>query len=130
LDKTRDRGWVPGSFGEEFPVNYPPFMQNLPSLAIPFPEDVVSTSAVRSDNAMVVYFTVHKDFELPEHSHGAQWGCLIHGEIELTIGGETKTYAPGDVWDIPAGVPHSARLKAGSLVMDVFEEPDRYPDRA
>ncbi len=110
-------------------MQFPPFIQDLPTLDIPFPEDVVSTSAVRSGDAMVVYFTVHKDFELPEHSHGAQWGCLIHGELELTINGDTRICKPGDSWNIPAGAPHSAKLKAGSLIMDVFEEPDRYAER-
>jgi len=110
-------------------MQYPSFIQNLPSLDIPLPGDIVSTSAVRSGDALVVFFTIHKDFDLPEHFHGAQWGHLIHGSVELTIGGETRSYKPGDSWDIPAGTPHSARLKAGSLLMDVFEEPDRYPDR-
>ena len=39
-------------------MHYPDFMQNLPSLDIPFPEDVVRTHAVRTDDALVVYFTI------------------------------------------------------------------------
>lgn len=111
-------------------MQYPPFMRDLPALAIPFPDDVVSTNAVRTDKALVVYFTVHKDVELPEHKHGAQWGHMFHGSMELTIDGKTRTCGPGDSWDIPAGVLHAARIKAGSLLMDVFEEPDRYPLRS
>ena len=106
---------------------FPSFINDLPSLDVPFPSDVVQTSAVRSDEALVVYFTILKDVELPEHSHGPQWGAIFEGEIELTIGGETRTYRPGDTWDIPAGTLHSGKLKAGSLLMDVFEEADRYP---
>ena len=49
------------------------------------------------------------------------------GEIELTIAGETRTCRPGDTWDIPTGTLHAAKLKAGARLMDVFEEPDRYP---
>ncbi|SMX36767.1 cupin domain-containing protein [Maliponia aquimaris] len=108
-------------------MDYPPFMQALPALDIPFPEDVVSARAVRSDQALVVYFAVHQPVELPEHSHGAQWGHMFHGRMSLTIGGKTRECRPGDSWNIPAGVPHSARIEAGSLLMDVFEEPDRYP---
>jgi len=107
-------------------MQFPAFIMALPALDVPFPEDVVSTRAIRSDSGLVVYFTVHRDLELPEHSHGAQWGSLFHGEMELTVAGETRTCRPGDCWNIPAGTLHSARLKAGSLVMDVFEEPDRY----
>lgn len=108
-------------------MNYPKFIQSLPSLDIPFEEDVVTTSAVRSDEALVVFFHIHKDIDLPEHQHGAQWGSLLQGSIELTINGKTKSYSPGDSWNIPAGTPHAGKLKAGSLIVDVFEEPDRYP---
>lgn len=107
-------------------MKFPSFIQALPSLDVPFSEDVVKTNAVRSDDALVVYFTVHKDVELPEHSHGAQWGHIFHGSMELTVDGVTRTCLPGDSWDIAAGVPHAAKIKAGSLLMDVFEEPDRY----
>ncbi|MFZ7090266.1 cupin domain-containing protein [Primorskyibacter sp. 2E233] len=108
-------------------MTYPEFMRALPKLALPVPEDIVTANAVRSDQALVVYFTFHKDLDLPEHSHGPQWGTLIEGEIELTIGGVRRSYKRGESWDIPAGVPHSAKVKGGSLVMDVFAEPDRYP---
>ncbi|MEO1637857.1 MAG: cupin domain-containing protein [Pseudomonadota bacterium] len=51
----------------------------------------------------------------------------MEGALELTIGGVTKTYHPGDSYDIPAGVEHSAKVKAGARVVDAFEEADRYP---
>lgn len=107
-------------------MEFPEFIRRLPALEVPFPEDAVSTNAVRSDNGLVLYFTVHKDLDVPEHSHGPQWGSLFHGTIELTVNGETRICKPGDCWDIPAGAPHSAKLKAGSRLMDVFAEPDRY----
>lgn len=108
-------------------MNYPSFIENQPSLDLPFPEDVVTSSAIKSDTALVVMFQFHKDFDLPEHHHGAQWGTLVHGEVEMTVGGKTWLCKPGDTWDIPAGTPHSGRIKAGSLIIDVFEETDRYP---
>jgi quercetin dioxygenase-like cupin family protein len=110
-------------------MKFPEFIQSFPSIDIPFPEEAVSTSVVRSDAGLVVFFTFHQDVELPEHSHGAQWGHLIQGEIEMVIDGVKKTCRPGDSWDLPAGVPHSAVIKAGTLAVDVFEEPDRYPIR-
>lgn len=111
-------------------MQFPDFIRALPALDVPFPDDVISTNAVRSDQGLVVYFTVHQDFDLPEHSHGAQWGTIFYGTVELTIAGETRIYKSGDSWDIPAGTPHSGKLKAGSLVMDVFEEADRYALRS
>jgi quercetin dioxygenase-like cupin family protein len=109
---------------------FPPFIEAFPSIDVPFPDDVVRTSVVRSDDGLVVFFTFLKDMTLPMHAHGAQWGTVIEGEIEFTIGGETRIYRPGDSYSIAAGVEHGAVIKAGSRVIDVFEEADRYPLRA
>lgn len=106
---------------------YPDFITSFPSLDVPFPEDVVQTAVIRSDSGLVAFFTFVKDMELPVHSHGAQWGTVVEGEIELTIGGDTRIYRPGDSYSIPAGVEHGAQIKAGTRVIDVFEEADRYP---
>lgn len=106
------------------------FITAFPSLDLPFPEDVVQSSVVRSEAGLVAFFTFLKDMELPMHAHGAQWGTVIEGEIAFTIGGETKLYRPGDSYAIPAGVEHGAMIKAGTRVIDVFEEPDRYPIQA
>jgi quercetin dioxygenase-like cupin family protein len=111
----------------EAPMTYPDFISALPSIAVPFPPDVVQTSAVRSDDALVVFFTFLKDMTLPMHAHGAQWGSVIAGEITFTIGTETRTYRPGDSYYIPPGVQHGAVIKGGTRVVDVFQEPDRYP---
>lgn len=110
-------------------MSYPDFITGLPSLDVPFPDDVVQTAVIRSDHGLAVFFTFLKDMELPLHSHGAQWGTVIEGEIKLTIGGDTRTYRPGDSYSIPAGVEHGAQIKAGARVIDVFEEADRYPIR-
>lgn len=108
-------------------MDYPPFMRALPALDIPYPDNLVSTNALRTDTALVVYFTVHEDLEIPPHSHGHQWGAMFAGEMELTVDGKTRTCRAGDTWDIPAGTVHGALIRGGSRLMDVFEEPDRYP---
>lgn len=105
---------------------YPDFIADFPGIAVPFPEEVVETSAVKSQDGLVAFFTFLQDTVLPPHAHGAQWGTVIEGEIEFTIGGETKVYRPGDSYTIPAGVEHGAMIKAGTCVFDVFEEADRY----
>ncbi|MGR3321085.1 MAG: cupin domain-containing protein [Pseudooceanicola sp.] len=105
---------------------FPDFIEAFPSIDVPFPDDVVRTSVVRSDDGLVAFFTFLKDMELPPHSHGAQWGTVVEGEIEFTIGGETRVYRPGDSYSIPAGVEHGAQIRAGTRVIDVFAEADRY----
>ncbi|SMC12208.1 Cupin domain protein [Roseovarius aestuarii] len=105
---------------------YPDFITAFPSIDVPFPDDVVQTAVVKSEHGLVAFFTFPKDMELPTHAHGAQWGTVVEGEIELTIGGETKIYKAGDSYSIPAGVEHGALIKAGTRVIDAFEEADRY----
>ncbi len=107
----------------------PAFIRAMPALDLPFPEDAVRTNAVRSDTGLVVFFTFLKDFDLPPHSHKGQYGTVLEGAIELTVAGVTRRIRPGEPYDIPAGTVHSARIPEGTVVMDVFEEPDRYPLR-
>lgn len=107
----------------------PAFFEAFPSLELPFPEEVVTTKVVRSDTALAVFFHVHRDLDLPPHSHKGQWGTVIEGSIRLTMNGETRTYSPGESYNIPSGTEHAAFVPAGTVVFDIFEEPDRYPLR-
>ncbi len=107
-------------------MTLPAFFEAMPALDLPFPETVVSSHAIRSDAGLVVFFRFHQDFALPPHSHGPQWGMVIEGEVALTIDGATRRCGPGQTYDIPADVVHAVQLKAGTVVLDVFAEPDRY----
>ncbi|PJE32504.1 Cupin domain protein [Pseudooceanicola marinus] len=107
-------------------MTFPDFIMGFPALDVPFPEDVVQTRAVQSEAGLVIFFTFLQDMVLPPHAHGPQWGTVVEGEITLTIDGETRTYAPGESYDIPDGALHGARIKAGTKVIDVFAEADRY----
>ncbi len=66
----------------------------------------------------------------PEHRHGDQWGIVVDGELNLAIGSETQTRRRGDEYFIPAGVPHSAILKKGTRVIDLFDDSNRYRPKA
>ncbi|MBU1660648.1 MAG: cupin domain-containing protein [Chloroflexi bacterium] len=59
---------------------------------------------------------------MPMHSHPhEQVGIVIEGEIEFTIGEETRNLKPGDVYVIPGGVKHGAQTFGQPVkVMDVF----------
>jgi quercetin dioxygenase-like cupin family protein len=56
------------------------------------------------------------------HSHPhEQMGVLLEGELTFTIGGQTRTLRPGDMWRIPGGVVHSAVAgDALTRAIDVF----------
>ena len=110
-------------------MQLPDFIDALPALDLPFPDEVVTSHVVRSDKGLVVFFVFKQEVSLPEHSHKGQWGMVISGQIDLTMNGETVTHRDGSHYNIPSGTPHAARVHAGSVIMDVFEEPDRYPLR-
>jgi len=107
-------------------MEFPEIITRLPEADVPFPSTTVKTRVLQSERGQLIFFQFLKDMDLPAHSHKAQWGTVIEGQIELTIGGETRTYRPGDSYFIPAGVVHSARIPAGAKVIDFFEEPHRY----
>jgi quercetin dioxygenase-like cupin family protein len=67
-----------------------------------------------------------RDAEVPEHSHEAQWGVVLDGEIELTIEGRKHIFRRGDTYSIPKGVPHSAKIKRGYKDLTLFDQRDRY----
>jgi quercetin dioxygenase-like cupin family protein len=108
-------------------MNLPDFIQNMSALDLPFPPEMVKTHVLRSDRGLMVIFEVFQDMALPAHSHLGQWGTVLEGRVDLTIDGATKSYIPGQSYNIPSGVEHSVKVRAGSKVMDIFEEPDRYP---
>jgi quercetin dioxygenase-like cupin family protein len=57
-----------------------------------------------------------------EHSHvNEQMGLVLEGEMNFTIGGETRLLRPGDVFRIPGDVPHSVTVGDKPVkCLDVF----------
>lgn len=103
---------------------YPSMIRNLPEADIPF--DGVKGWLLQGKDQLTVFFEIEPIGEVAEHKHGAQWGVVFEGEMDLTIGGETKTYKKGDQYYVPSGVLHSAVFKTKTYLMDVFEDHDRY----
>jgi len=62
---------------------------------------------------------------LPNHTHPQeQGGIVIAGDIELTIGGEMRKLSPGDIYIIPGGIEHSARVGSQPVqILDIFAPP-------
>lgn len=97
---------------------------DLPAVDTPF--EGLDGRLLSSPHGQAVFFRAARDVEVPPHAHGGQWGVVVAGTLELTIGEETRSYEPGETYEIPAGTTHAARLPAGCCVIDVFQDPDRY----
>ncbi|MCA8997176.1 MAG: cupin domain-containing protein [Planctomycetaceae bacterium] len=71
---------------------------------------------------MLSYLEMDEGAEIPLHHHPhEQGGILLKGRMELTIGDETRTVEPGELYLIPANIPHRAVAVGGpATVLDVF----------
>jgi quercetin dioxygenase-like cupin family protein len=103
---------------------FPELITRLPEADIPI--DGVRGWIVQGRDQQVVFFDIDPIGEIPPHSHGEQWGIVVEGEMELTIGGETRRHGPGDSYHIPAGVVHGAKFLSHFRAIDVFADADRY----
>lgn len=103
---------------------FPRWMMDLPEADTPF--ESMDGRLLAGPHGQAVFFRATEDTEVPPHSHGAQWGIVVSGRLELTVNGEAATYEPGETYEIGAGEEHSAFLPAGCSVIDVFQDPDRY----
>ena len=103
---------------------YPEFITGLPQVEIPVPG--VRGWLSQAKDHQVVFFEIEPIGEIPPHSHGEQWGIVVEGEMDLTIGGETRRYRPGDSYHIPPGVEHGATFLTRFRAIDVFADADRY----
>lgn len=105
-------------------IAYPEIIESLPDIDVSIAG--VRGKLLQGADRQVVFFDIEPIGAIPLHSHGAQWGVVIEGEMELTIDGETRTYRPGDSYFIPPGVEHGATFNSHFKAIDIFEEPDRY----
>ncbi len=103
---------------------YPEFIKSWPLADLAF--EGVKGYLLAAPQGQAVFFELPAGVQVPPHSHGAQWGIVVSGSIELTIGGETKIYRRGDSYVIGDGEEHAARVLEPSLIIDVFADPDRY----
>lgn len=103
---------------------YPEMIRELSEIDIPL--EGIRGWLLQSKDKQVVFFDIEPICEIPPHSHCAQWGLMIEGEMSLTIGEETKVYRKGDWYFIPEGTIHSATFLTRVHVIDVFADAERY----
>jgi quercetin dioxygenase-like cupin family protein len=109
-------------------MEYPEMIYSLPQADIPFKG--VKGWILQGAAQQLVFMEIEPIGEVTEHTHSAQFGMVLDGEMSLTIGGETKTCRKGDTYFIPEGIPHSAVFHSKVYVIDLFDEPSRYKARA
>ncbi len=103
---------------------FPEIITNLPDADIPI--DGLNSYLLQGKNQQLIFMSFENDAEIPEHSHEAQWGVVLDGEIRLTIGGVEFIFKKGDTYFVPRDVKHSAKIKKGYKDITLFNQRDRY----
>ena len=104
---------------------FPAWIQALPEVDAPF--EGLEGRLLSGPHGQTVFFLATADLDVPPHSHGAQYGVVVAGRVEVRIGrGEARVLGPGDTYEIAPGEEHAARVEAGTALVEVFQEPDRY----
>jgi len=103
---------------------FPDFISTLPLADMPL--ESVTARLLQADGRQVLFMEFSSDAEVPEHSHAAQWGVVLDGEMKITMDGNTYTLHKGDTYFIPKEAIHSAKIKSGYKDLTVFDQPDRY----
>lgn len=76
---------------------------------------------LKGDHGWIIFMEADRDISMPTHRHGAQWGVVLDGRMELIIGDHSRIYERGETHFIPAGVDHAATLFAGWRGLYVFD---------
>ena len=103
---------------------YPEMIRGLPEVDVPV--EGIRGWLLQAGSSQAVFFDIPAGLEVPPHSHCAQWGIVVEGEMSPTIGDQTRTYRAGDWYYIPEGTIHSATFSQRVHVIDYFDAPDRY----
>ncbi|QIN78568.1 cupin domain-containing protein [Rubrobacter marinus] len=104
--------------------HFPAWIGDLPEVDAPF--NGLEGRLLSGPRGQTVFFVATKDLDVTPHSHGAQYGIVLAGRVELRKGGEERVLGPGETYEIAAGEEHAARVAAGTALVEVFQEPDRY----
>lgn len=107
---------------------FPAFVRRLPEADLPFAG--LHGWLLQSEAGQVLFNESDTALTVPEHSHGDQWGFVIDGKIDLTIGDHLHAFSRGDNYFIPAGTPHRAQLYPGFRAVDYFADRNRYRVRS
>jgi quercetin dioxygenase-like cupin family protein len=106
------------------PGIFPEPIEKLPEADIPLLG--VRARLSQAADHQIIFMEFSEDVILPEHAHASQWGIVLEGRIDLTIGGVKSTFVKGDRYFIPEGVLHSGRIFAGYADMTYFDQKHRY----
>jgi quercetin dioxygenase-like cupin family protein len=103
---------------------FPEIISDLPEAEIPI--EGIHSRLFQGENKQFIFMAFEKDVKISNHSHEAQWGVVLDGEIELTIEDKIYIFKKGDSYFIPKGAKHRAMIKKGYKDLTLFNQKNRY----
>src|SRR5579864_5529191 len=95
--------------------------------------DGLRVRPIHGERITLAVFELDPGMSMPEHRHpNEQVGIVVRGDFTFTVGGETRVRKPGDMWVIPADVPHAVDRagEAGCTIVQTFSPPrDDWADK-
>ncbi len=98
--------------------------QNFSELIAYAPGSVVSKQLIKKDSGNVTLFAFDKGEGLSEHT--APFDALVqvlHGQVEILIGGEPYVLETGESIIMPAGIPHALKaVKQFKMLLTMIKD--------
>lgn len=104
--------------------DWPDWVHQLPVVATGFPGG--RGYLLDGDHGQVVLWDFPAGAIVPSHQHGPQIGVVVAGQVELATDGSTRTIEAGGSFTLADQQPHAATVAPGTLVIEVFADPDRH----
>lgn len=93
------------------------------------PLEGVSSRLIQAGEQQFIFMEFEKDVEVAPHSHNAQFGVVLDGEMDIVISGKLHELRKGDTYFIKEGEVHSAKIRAGYKDLTLFDQADRYEEK-
>ncbi|MEU2040454.1 hypothetical protein [Nocardia niwae] len=104
--------------------DWPDWVRKLPAVDTPFPGG--RGYLLAGPHGQVVFWSFPAGASVPRHQHGPQLGLVLAGQVELTAADEHRTICGGEHFSLADQLPHAALVAPGTLVIEVFADPDRH----
>jgi quercetin dioxygenase-like cupin family protein len=82
----------------------------------------VTLESIGGEQVLLCRVRYEPGAEVPQHSHEhtEQLMYMLEGELEMTVGAETRTIGGGDVVVVNPGVAHSLRSASGCVFLEAL----------
>ncbi|MEU5053704.1 hypothetical protein [Streptomyces sp. NPDC021096] len=103
---------------------WPQWVQRLPLAEVALPR--AQGRLVVAGLGQTVLWAFPEGGSVPAHRHGPQLGVVLAGCVHLARDGVVRSVKPGESFEIRDQQQHAATVAPGTLVVEVFAEPNRH----